>query len=120
MKWLEQKYKHKFILQEDNDPSHGSRSLNNAPVRLKNDSHIETLFHPAQSTDLNPIEALWMIIRKRLRGGRWQNVAEFKAAIEREWRRITQAQIRRRISEMPACCERLITSNGQRHRGYRW
>jgi hypothetical protein len=89
-------------------------------MRLKKDAQIECLPHPAQSPDLNPIEAIWMIIKKRLRGGRWQTVAEFKAAIEREWQRVSRAEIRRRISEMPERCKALYLSKGQRHRGYRW
>ncbi len=120
IKWLEEQHKHPFIFQEDGDPSHGHRSPNCAPTRLKRDAQVKCLQHPAQSPDLNPIEAVWMIIRKRLRGGKWQNVAEFKAAIEREWRRVSRAEIRRRISEMPKRCKALYSSQGRRYRGYRW
>jgi hypothetical protein len=102
IKYLQQKYKRKILFQEDGDPSHGHRNSASAPAQLKRASHITNLKHPAQSPELNPIEAIWMIMKKRLRGGRWQTVAEFKAAIEREWRRITLSQIRRRIREMQA------------------
>jgi hypothetical protein len=83
------------------DPSYGNRSKNNLPAWLKRDTDFKVLTHPPQSPDLNPIEAIWQIIKSRLRGGKWQTVAEFKAAIQREWDRITLAQIQKRIREMP-------------------
>jgi hypothetical protein len=112
LKQFEHRCRHKMILQEDNDPSHGHRSANNAPTKLRKASQIEILAHPAQSPDLNPIEAIWMIIRKRLHGGRWQTLAEFKAAIKREWRRITPSQIRSRISTIPQRCKHINNTKG--------
>ena len=117
---LEQRYRRKIWLQEDNDRSHGTRSTNNPAWRLKNASRIWILRHPAQSPDLNPIESIWQIIKSRLRGGRWQSIADFKAAIIREWRRISQAQIRRRISEMPWRCKMLAELKGARIRSKLW
>jgi hypothetical protein len=107
-------------LQEDNDGSHGTRSPKNVASDLKKASHIQCLLHPAQSPDLNPIEGIWLIIKQRLRGGSWQTVAEFKEAIVREWRRITQAQIRRRISEMPKRCRILCSNEGARIKSDLW
>lgn len=95
IKHLQSKYKCKMYFQEDNDGSHGTRSLDNLPLRVKRDADLKLLVHPAQSPDLNPIESVWEIIKQRLRGGRWQTLAEFKEAIQREWRKVTQAQIRR-------------------------
>ena len=76
--------------------------------------------YPAQSPDLNPIEAIWQIIKQRLRGGTWRTVEEFKAAIQREWDRITIAQIRRRIREMPWRCKRIQELKGARIRSALW
>ena len=46
------------ILQEDKDSSHGTRSAIYLPQSLREHEGIQSLFHPAQSPDLNPIEAL--------------------------------------------------------------
>ena len=78
---LEERYHHRFRLQEDGDPSHGNKSTNNPCARLKRDADLLILVHPAQSPDLNPIEACWQIMKQRLRGGTWNTVEEFKAAI---------------------------------------
>jgi hypothetical protein len=120
IKSLEAHYQHQFYLQEDGDPSHGNKSTNNPCARLKKDAGLQILIHPAQSPDLNPIESLWQIIKQRLRGGKWNTVAEFKAAIQAEWDRITMAQIRRRIREMPWRCQRVIELNGARIRSELW
>ena len=74
IKRLEERHKHHYILQEDNDGSHGTRSLQNPCRRLKINANLELLLHPAQSPDLNPIEGIWEIIKQRLRGGRWATV----------------------------------------------
>ena len=36
----------KSILQEDNDPSHGTRSLNNLAVRFKREHNLGSFIHP--------------------------------------------------------------------------
>jgi transposase len=117
---LEAKYHRKFLFQEDNDPSHGTRSTNNVAAQQKLASGIFVLYHPAQSPDFNPMEAIWNIIKSKLRGRQFSTVAEFKAAIEAEWHRITLAQIRRRIREMPQRCKDIKNLNGGRIKSNLW
>ena len=120
IKWLEAKYKRKFWFQEDNDPSHGTRSKNNVAARAKRASDLQILVHCAQSPDFNPIEAIWNIIRGRIRGRIFESVDEFKKAIEAEWRRVTLAEIRHRIAEMPDRCERIVELKGARIKSSLW
>jgi len=44
-----------WLLQEDNDPSHGTKKEGLAE-RLKKSNWIDSLVHPAQSPDLNPMK----------------------------------------------------------------
>ena len=120
IKALEERYHYRFRLQEDGDPSHGNKSTHNPCYRMKRAADLWILIHPAQSPDLNPIEAIWQIIKQRLRGRTWKTVEEFKAAIQREWDRITIAQIRRRIREMPWRCKRIQELKGARIRSALW
>ena len=46
-----------WVLQEENDPSHGTRK-DGIAQQLKEANWITTITHPAQSPDLNPIEAI--------------------------------------------------------------
>jgi hypothetical protein len=47
-------------------------------------------------------------------------VEEFKEAIKAEWRRIPLAEIRRRISEVPDRCERVMQLEGARIKSSLW
>ena len=71
----------RWILQEDGDPSHGHRTEGLAQ-RLKSVNWIVTLDHPPQSPDLNPIEALWAILKRRLRKRMWHTLDEFKELVQ--------------------------------------
>ncbi|KAL9591220.1 MAG: hypothetical protein Q9179_007942 [Wetmoreana sp. 5 TL-2023] len=55
------------LLQEDNDPSHGTKSAINYAQLVRDKSHIQSLSHPGNSLDLSPIEAIWNIIKQRVR-----------------------------------------------------
>ena len=112
------------ILQEDNDPSHGTRSNKrkalNPAQRFKNDNEIETLSHPARSPDLNPIEACWGILFTRVRKHTWNSIEEMKRIIEEEWKAIDQSEIQTRIQEMPERCARVVANGGKAIRQNGW
>jgi hypothetical protein len=117
---LEAHYKHCFCLQEDGNLSHGNRTFDNPPARLERDADLLNLAHPLRSPDLNPIEAMWNIMKARMAGRKWATVAEFKADIQAEWDRITIAEIRRRIREMPSRCKKVIEQPQVRIKSNKW
>ncbi|KIM98641.1 hypothetical protein OIDMADRAFT_20135 [Oidiodendron maius Zn] len=108
-----------WYLQEDNDPSHGSRKYGLAQ-RLKRDSWVNTLPHPPQSPDLNPMEGIWNILKQRIRRYIWRSIEELKEIIQREWSKITMEEVRSRISEMPGRCKSLVKSSGGPIRSNLW
>jgi transposase len=99
-------------LQEDNDPSHGTRSTDNMARLLKDRNWVATITHPAQSPDLNPIEAIWNILKQRVRQREWHSLAQLKHLLQEDWERISIEDIRRRIADMPRRCAQLAVSNG--------
>jgi hypothetical protein len=101
-----------WLLQEDGDPSHGMRKQGLAH-KLKEENWIVNLKHPAQSPDLNPIEAIWNIIKQRLRRRIFYSDEEIKEALQEEWSKITMTEVRKRISQMPGRCKRLIKNGGK-------
>jgi hypothetical protein len=72
-----------WLFQEDGDPSYGIRKRGLAQ-QLKEDNWIVNLKYPAQSPDLNPIEAIWNIIKQRLRHRIFQSKEEIKEALQEE------------------------------------
>jgi len=116
-------------LQEDNDPSHGTRSRTNVASELKNSSWVDLLVHPAQSPDLNPIEGVWLILKQRTKRRlkhptkgeeRWDSTAyHLKQILCQEWDQITIQEVRKLISEMPGRC-RQVARDGERVRSTRW
>ena len=108
-----------WILQEDNDPSHGIRRYGLAQA-LKDKYNIISLIHPAQSPDLSPIEACWNILKQRVRNRVYQTLGELKSILQEEWSRITLEEVRARISEMPQRCKQLIQTGGKPIKSELW
>ena len=113
-------YNRRGILQEDNDGSHGTRSENNIALIEKKKAWVELLKHPANSPDLNPIEACWNILKQRVRRRFWATKAELRAIIEEEWGRITIEEVRARIREMPWRCKQAAARPDLRIKSSLW
>ena len=98
------------IFQQDNDPKHTSKKA----TQWFEDNNIQVLPWPAQSPDLNPIEHLWVHLKKKLReyptppkGAHelWERVAD-------EWDAITPETCQRLIESMPRRVQAVIKAKG--------
>ncbi|KAK3574546.1 hypothetical protein QTP86_009546 [Hemibagrus guttatus] len=93
------KLKRTWVLQQDNDPKHTSKSTSEWLKKNK----MKTLEWPSQSPDLNPIEMLWHDLKKVVHARKPSNVAELQQFCKDEWAKIP-----------PQHCNRLIASYGKR------
>ena len=108
-----------WLLQEDNDGSHGHKKPGLAEAS-RNENWIPILEHPAQSPDLNPMEGCWNILKQRVRKRRWNNLEELKQVIQEEWHKIDISEIRARIAEMPERCRLLVKTGGKPIKSALW
>ncbi|KAF1984479.1 hypothetical protein K402DRAFT_336565 [Aulographum hederae CBS 113979] len=110
----------KAWLQEDNDPSHGTRSEFNLPRLLEEKEWIPFYLHPAQSPELNPMEGIWNILKQRVKLRRWRTISELKAILLEEWKQISIEEIRKRIDEMPRRCRIIVEIGGKPYKSATW
>lgn len=112
-----------WILQEDGDPSHGIRTnkgKDSLCTTIRKENQINSLIHPAQSPDLNPIEGIWNILKQRVRRREWRTLEELKQILYDEWAKITIDEIRKRIDEMPIRCAELVKTGGEPIKSTLW
>ncbi len=67
---------------------------------------------PANSPDLNPIENLWGIVKRKMWYARPNNAEELKATIRATWALITPEQCHRLIDSMPRRIAAVIQAKG--------
>ncbi|KAK3552084.1 hypothetical protein QTP70_033659 [Hemibagrus guttatus] len=91
--------KRTWVLQQDNDPKHTSKSTS----EWLKENKMKTLEWLSQSPDLNPIEMLWHDLKKVVHARKPSNVAELQQFCKDEWAKIP-----------PQRCNRLIASYGKR------
>ncbi|KAJ8375437.1 hypothetical protein SKAU_G00060170 [Synaphobranchus kaupii] len=66
----------------------------------------------ANSPDLNPIENLWGIVKRKMRDTKPNNADDLKAAIKAPWASITPQQCHRLIASMPRRIDAVIHAKG--------
>jgi transposase len=84
------------------------------------DNWVPVLIHPAQSPDLNPMEAIWSILKQRIRRRSWDDLKQLKEVLQDEWSKITMEEVRAHIAEMPSRCRTLANSDGSAIRSSLW
>ncbi len=75
-------------------------------------SHISVLPWPSQSPDLNPIEHLWEIIKKKMDSTPVKNKEELKDLIFKTWNSITPDITANLVDSMRNRCQAVINSRG--------
>ena len=75
------KLKRTWVMQQDNDPKHTSKSTSEWLKKPK----MKVLEWPSQSLDLNPIEMLWHDLKQAVHAQKPSNVAELKQFYKEEW-----------------------------------
>ncbi len=97
-----------FIFHQDLAPAHTAKGTKS----WFNDHGVTVLDWPANSPDLNPIENLWGIVKRKMRDTRPNNADELKATVKETWASITPQQCHKLITSMPRQIEAVIKAKG--------
>ncbi|XP_051574117.1 E3 SUMO-protein ligase ZBED1 isoform X3 [Myxocyprinus asiaticus] len=95
-------------IEQDNAPCHTARSIK---VWMK-DHQIKTLSWTDQSPDLNPIEILWNVIKRKMDGHKPSNKAKLLECLHQQCHKFTQQQCERLVESMPRCMKTTIENQG--------
>ncbi len=97
-----------FIFQQDLAPAHTAKGTKS----WFNDHGVTVLDWPANSPDLNHIENLWGIVKRKMRDTRPNNADGLKATVKETWASIPPQQCHKLITSMPRRIEAVIKAKG--------
>ncbi|KAK3548669.1 hypothetical protein QTP70_016419 [Hemibagrus guttatus] len=102
------KLKRTWVLQQDNDPKHTSKSTSEWLKKNK----MKTLEWPSQSPGLNPMEMLWHDLKKVVHARKPSNVAELQQFCKDEWAKIPPQRCNRLIASYGKCLIAVVAAKG--------
>jgi len=100
----------RWRLQQDNDPKHKSKIAK----EFLNNKVPEVMDWPSNSPDLNPIENLWAIVKRKVELRRPKNLSELELFLKEEWENIPNSTLINLVNSMPRRCRDVIEKNGDR------
>ena len=100
-----------WIFMDDNATCHRSFVTN----AFKTQADIRTLKWPARSPDLNPIENVWSLLKRRVRRSirSGDDLSRLEALLRQEWDRLSQEVINRLIESMSSRIRQVIEVSGE-------
>ncbi len=96
------------VFQQDNDPKHTSKMTTAFLKKLK----IKVMEWPSMSPDLNPIEHLWGILKRKVEERQVSNIRQLRDVIKEEWKNISAATCARLVNSMPRRIKAVLDNKG--------
>ena len=103
-----QKLGNRAVFQHDNDPKHTSKTTTALLKRLA----VKVIDWPSMSPDLNPIEHLWGILKRKVEVPKVSNIHQFRDVVMEEWKSIPVATFETLANPMPRRVKTLLNNDG--------
>ena len=101
-----QKLGRRAVFQHDNDPKHTSKmTIALLKLRVKVD-------WPSMSPDLNPIEHIWRILKRRVDVCQVSNICQLHNVIMEEWKSIPVATCEALVNSIPRRVKAVLDNDG--------
>jgi transposase len=105
-----QEFHQKWCLQQDNDPKHTS----NISKQFINNKVPRLLEWPSNSPDVNPVENVWSIVKRKVEKRKPKNIDELELFLCEEFKNVDINSVMNIVMSMKKRCLSLIESKGER------
>ena len=103
-----QKLGRRAVFQHDNNPKHTSKTTTALLKRLR----VKLMDWPSMSPDLNPIEHLWGILKRKVEVRKVSNIRQLHDVIMEEWKSIPVATSETLVNSMPRRVKAVLDNDG--------
>ena len=103
-----QKLGSRAVFQHDNDPEHTSKTTITLLKRLR----VKVMDGPSMSPDLNPIEYLWGILKRKVKVYKVSNICQLRDVVMEEWKSIPAATCEALVNSMPRRVKAVLDNDG--------
>ena len=103
-----QKLGSRVVFQHDNDPKHTSKMTN----ALLKRSRVKVMDWPSMSPDVNPIEHLWGILKRKVEVFKVSNICQLRDVVMEEWKSIPVATSEALVNSMPRRVQTVRDNDG--------
>ncbi len=93
------------VFQDDNNPKHTSKTTTALLKKLR----VKVMDWPSMSPDLNPIEHLWGILKRKVEERKVSNIHQLRDVVMEEWKRTTCEAL---VNSMPKRVKAVLENNG--------
>lgn len=94
--------------QHDNDPKHAAKLTTDFLQRKR----VKVLQWPSMSPDLNPIEHLWGVLKRKVEERQPKNLQQLKEVVLEEWKGIDSEVCRNLVHSMPRRVAAVVENRG--------
>uniref|UniRef100_A0AAZ3P4U9 Tc1-like transposase DDE domain-containing protein n=1 Tax=Oncorhynchus tshawytscha TaxID=74940 RepID=A0AAZ3P4U9_ONCTS len=96
------------VFQHDNDPKHTSKTATALLKKLR----VKVMDWPSMSPDLNPIEHLWGILKRKVEECKVYNIHQLRDVVMEEWKRTPVASCEALVNSMSKMVKDVLGNEG--------